>query len=285
MASENFRKIHWLPLTAGLPGKWSRPGLFEAYHQAITEGWFYPGLHGLTHFCQPAIEYALLQHEDRAALLRTLWQVETPYIYWRMPWIGYEYYQAENPTKGFLSAGLQASLIRQAADIFRALFSLPPVSACAPGYRANRDTRRSWRDCGVRVAQNGPGSSVFPYMDEHGLLTLTRTLDFEPSQAEPSLESCMSVAEETLRRGAPLIVSIHSINFHSTVKNFRDPSLRALDRFLSALEARHPDLLYVHDADLYDIVSKGRFTSAQGSVPVTARRENETPAAVSQVAN
>jgi hypothetical protein len=272
IAADRFRKLYLLPLTEGLPGNWSRPGLFAAYQRGITDGVFYPGLHGLTHFCRPMVEHALEQNGERAALLRKLWQAETPYIFWRMPWIGHEYCKPENPEKGFLKPEIQDAMIREAADIFSALFSRAPISACAPGYRANQDTRVAWGRHGVRVAQSGPGGGALPCMDEHGLLTLSRTLDFEPALAEPSLATVMQLARESVDRGAPLIVSIHSINFHSTVRNFRDPTLRALDVFLSALEAKYPDLLYVHDADLYEIVTTGKFASPQGVVSVITRR-------------
>lgn len=272
IAADRFRKLHLLPLTEGLPGKWCRRGLFAAYKRGIDDGVFYPGLHGLTHFCRPMVEQALKQNGERAALLRKLWQAETPYIFWRMPWIGYEYCKPENPEKGFLKPDIQAAMIRKAADIFSAFFSRAPISACAPGYRSNQDTRQAWVKCGVKVAQSGPGRYTLPYVDDHGLLTLSRTLDFEPALTEPLLETVMQLAGERFGRGAPLIISIHSINFHSMVRNFRDPTLRALDVFLSALEAKYPDLLYVHDADLYEIVTTGKFASLQGVVSVIARR-------------
>jgi aryl-alcohol dehydrogenase-like predicted oxidoreductase len=66
-------------------------------------------------------------------------------------------------------------------------------------------------------------------------------------------------------------VSVHSINFHSSLRNFRDTTLQALDQLLSALEAKYPDLLYVHDGDLYRIVTRGKFISHAGTVSVTAK--------------
>lgn len=275
MAAEGFRKIYLCPLTEGFPGNWSRPGLFHAYRQAIAEGVFYPALHGLTHFCQSAVERELAIAGERAALLRTFWQAETPYIYWRMPWAGYEYYRPENPGKGFLTAALQTELIGQAADIFAAFFSRAPISACAPGYRANDVVRMAWANCGVRVAQNGSGTATLPHMDDNGLLALYRTLDFEPAQKEPSLPGCMQLAEDSFSRGAPLIISIHSINFHSSVKDFRGSTLRALDGFLTALEKRYPDLLYVHDEDIQSIVTTGKLASPRDSVSVTVRQLDE----------
>jgi len=41
-----------------------------------------------------------------------------------------------------------------------------------------------------------------------------------------------------------------------------------LDEFLSALEAKHPDLLYVCDQDLYELVEKGTYESMQSAVRV-----------------
>ena len=53
----------------------------------------------------------------------------------------------------------------------------------------------------------------------------------------------------------------------------RDPDYsQALDQLLSALEASYPDLLYVHDEDMYQIVTCGKFESTHGTVTVKARR-------------
>jgi hypothetical protein len=272
MKAGHFRGIQTLPLTSGLPGKWKRPGLFEAYRQGIRDSVFYPALHGTTHFCQYAVERALLQNGERGELLRTLWQAETPYIYWRMPWIGYEYHNPERPRIGFLGREAQATLINDSSKIFRELFGIGPASACAPGYRANDDTRLAWAKNGIRVAQNGSGAPMPPHMDENEILNLHRTIDFEPTHQELSLEKYIQVADACFARGVPAIISIHSINFHSTLKDFRGPTLRGLDALLSALESKYPNLLYVHDADVYDIVTRGRFKGTHGAVSVQVKQ-------------
>src|SRR5581483_3936328 len=253
------RKLPLLSLADGLPGNWRRPGLFEAYRQGIADEIFYPALHGLTHFCQLAAENALSKNGDRAGLLRTLWGAGTPYIYWRMPWIGYEYNNPEKPQAGFLGAELQRNLIQRAADTFRSFFYAPPISACAPGYRANSDTHAAWSECGVKVSQNGSGAPLNAHMDEHGMLNLYRTIDIEPSQRDLPVEKYMQLADGCFARGMPAIISVHSINFHSTLKDFRSPTLNTLDLFLTALETKYPNLLYVHDGDVYDIVMRGKF--------------------------
>lgn len=275
-ANHAFQAIHLTPLSHGLPGDWSRPGLFEAYRQGISDEVFYPALHGLTHFCRLPVERALKVPGERNNLLHTLWKAGTPYIYWRMPWIGYEYCNLEKPQAGFLDAETQASLIAQAAQEFKKLFKRVPLSACAPGYRTNADTFRAWADCGARVVQNGGGVASPPQMDEWDILNLHRTIEFEPFERGLPLEKYIQLAEHCFARGIPAILSMRSINFHSSLKDFRGPTLRLLDEFLSALEAKHPNLLYVQDMDLYELVTRGKFKGPRGPVSVEVKQWNAT---------
>ena len=258
------------PLTEGLPGSWNRPQLFEAYRQGIRDRVFFPALHGLTHFCNKAISRALEADGERAQLVRKMWRAQTPYIHWRMPWIGYEYWDPEGTTSPqFLSFDDQQMAIRRAAEMYRALFGADAFSACAPGYRANSDTRKAWFEAGVRVAQNGPGLQGGPYVDEQGMLLTFRNVEMEPSIAGCELEDLMRQVENCFVRRIPAVVSVHSINFHSTLKDFRTPTLTLLDGFLAAVEKKWPDRLYVNDADLFEIATKGVYFAENENVNVT----------------
>jgi hypothetical protein len=279
MQGEGFDKIHLLPLSHGLPGRWERPGLFQAYRQGVEDRVFYPSLHGLTHFNAVAVENALARDEGRRQLLHTLWSAETPYIYCRMPWIGYEYLNPGRPNAGFLSLAAQSELIQQAAKIFSDFFSISARSACAPGYRANSDTRRAWARSGIRVAQTRGTRSMHPYLDESETLLLSRTIDVEPAFGEIAVADLVKRAEKCFSNGIPAIVSMHSINFHSSLRDFRRATLRVLDEFLFALERRHPDLLYVHDGDVHCLVTQGRFEDGAIS-HVNARRLREGTEAI-----
>lgn len=272
VVADDFRQIHLRPLTAGLPDGWDRPGLFEAYRQGISVGVFSPALHGTTHFCRPAVERFLADSGERGTLLRGLWKTGVPYIHWRMPWIGFEYWDTEKASEErFLSPEAQEHLIESATEIFGNFFSRPPGSACAPGYRANDATRGAWARQGVRVAQNG-SSRMAPHFDHNKVLQLYRAIDFEPAvDPEFSLPACLQVAEDCLAQGLPSVVSIHSINFHSSIRNFRKMTCEFLDEFLSVLESRHPDLLYVRDEDLYDLVNVGKLPGRDLKVKVTRK--------------
>jgi hypothetical protein len=270
MRAGGFQQIELLPLSAGLPERWSRPGLFENYREGTANGVFRPALHGTTHFCRSAAERYLAEDGDEASLLQTLWQAGTPYIYWRMPWIGYEYWDpGKSANERFLPLDTQTELVGAAVGEFARMFSVLPGSACAPGYRANADTHRAWAQHGIRVAQNGPGTLVPPYTDCYGILQLTRTVDFEPAATSTfSIDAALQRAEECFARGLPAIVSMHSINFHSSVRDFRSRTLRALDEFLAALESKYDDLLYLHDEDLFELANYGAYRTWSATIRV-----------------
>jgi hypothetical protein len=270
------KQIPLRPLTEGLPGKWHRPGLFEAYQQGIRERLFYPALHGLTHFCEPAVARELSAAGDRSQLIRTLWQAETSYIHWRMPWIGFELWDSElKPAQRFLSQDHQSRAIQRASGIFQQLFGVSPFSACAPGYRANEDTRKAWLENGVRVAQNGPGERRAPYLDSSGMFFTFRTVEMEPATESCDLENLLQQVSECFAVGAPAIISIHSINFHSMLRDFRSITLKLLDQFLTAVDSKWPDLLYLHDADLFSIATEGAYAGDNGRVRVAATISEE----------
>ena len=279
VSANNFQRIYLRTLIEGLPDGWKRPRLFEAYREGMSSGTLSPALHGMTHFCQQAVERHLQDPGERGLLLRNLWKAGVPYIHWRMPWIGFEYWDPEaGVERDFLTLAAQQSLIESAVEGFTRFFSNAPRSACAPGYRANSSTHHAWAKCGIQVAQNGPQAAMPPHFDGNGTLHLYRSMDFEPAvMPEFSLDACVRAAEDCFARGLPAIVSIHSINFHSALRDFRSRTLGLLDEFLAALEAKHPDLLYLRDEDLYDLVDKGTMRSTQSAVRVPVTKRKFTP--------
>lgn len=254
-----FAHLKLLPLKEGLPGRWERPGLWEAYKEGIERGLVYPALHGLTHFCYQAAEKLIRMPNEEGELLRNLYRAHTPFIPGRTPWVGYEY-RGANKVDGWLDRPEQARRIMEGRRLFEEAFGFPPLSACAPGYRANEDTRRGWARAGICISQNGPDFSLAPYRDRNGILMLERNVLFEPA-LDPTRfteERALQAAGEALASGRPAVVCMHSVNFHSTLKNYRDLTLSRLDRFLSLLEKKFEGLLYVHDGDMLRIALEAK---------------------------
>lgn len=273
---EGFREIKLLPLADGLPEGWNRRGLFEAYRAGIEAGVFYPALHGITHFSRPAVERHLADAGQRGTLLRTLWSAGTPYIYWRMPWIGYEYWDPGQSNNGsFVPAKVQSESIGWAVGSFAKFFLSVPRSACAPGYRSNSDTKLAWAQYGIRVAQNGPAAMIPPHFDGNEVLEVYRSVQLEPAVDENfCLKNCLDGAHRSIAMNLPVIVSVHSINFHSSLKDFRSRTLEALDQFLSSLEQKYPDLLYLHDEDIWQLVQTGTYQTDARMVRVTVTKKS-----------
>jgi hypothetical protein len=195
-------------------------------------------------------------------LLRTLYRADTPLLHSRTPWISFEYRDdCGGRDSGWVDVGIQRELIKEGVMLFERIFGTVPLTACAPGYRANDDTRRVYAEVGICVAQNGPALPLAPYIDRSGLLLLHRNVPFEPAMDPDHYNEkyALSKAGEAFRGGRPIIVCMHSINFHSTLKNNRELTLDRLDRFLSLLEETYRDLLYLNDRDLWDIVTTGGF--------------------------
>jgi hypothetical protein len=188
-----------------------------------------------------------------------------------MPWVGYEYWDPEKlPAERSIPEEEQERWIGWAASAFRKFFNEGAVSACAPGYRANSTTHRLWTAHGIRVAQNGPGTKRAPHFDPNGLLHTFRSLDFEPALS-PGLrwEDCAKAAGGWLGRGLPLILSTHSINFHSSLAPFRQKTLPMLRSLMGALKKAYPNLIYVNTRQLLEIVETGGYESGSGRVSVT----------------
>jgi hypothetical protein len=95
-----------------------------------------------------------------------------------------------------------------------------------------------------------------PKMDARGILHLYRVLEIEPIRKDIEVEKYLHLANACFTRGLPLVLSIHSINFHSSLKDFRTATLAALDTLLTALESKYKNLQYVNNDDLYAMVAR-----------------------------
>ena len=145
-------------------------------------------MHGVTHFLSLAVESILAKQGVRAELLRLFWEAETPYIYWRMPWIGYEYWKPEKPRAGFLPEEVQRGQISRAREYFTALFGMPPLSARCPRLFRQPGQREIWSEAGIRSRKTAPeADSVRPMLMKQAFCTSTA-----PSTLSPAKESSIS---------------------------------------------------------------------------------------------
>ena len=79
----------------------------------------------------------------------------------------------------------------------------------------------------------------------------------------------MNNAERWLGRGLPLIISTHSINFHSTISPFRQKTLPMFRELLAGLQKRYPTLVYVNTRQMLEMIETGTYETGAGKVAVT----------------
>ena len=70
-----------------------------------------------------------------------------------------------------------------------------------------------------------------------------------------------------------MIVGVHAVNFHSTLRNFRDLTLERLDHLLRRLEHAYGDLLYIHDEDLWSLARTACFSRNGKPVSIKVHRK------------
>lgn len=283
VAANQFKELFLQPLHQGLPVPWHRPGLLDAYREGIEAKLVYPALHGLTHFNLLAARTVLERGGERRERLVSLYEEGIPQLYSYTPWLGYEFRAGDGIfADPWLAFQQQVQAVAQAIQAFETTFGHKPISACAPGYRANDDTYRAFAQLGIRIVQDGLGIRAAPYYDRCGLLHLHRNVALEPvlNNGENGLEQALEEAKLAIRRGWPVIVSTHSINYQSAL-NHSERSLAVLDDFLTALEQRYPNLLYMHDEDLLNLV-EGHEMDRGPSVSAYWSLQPETQHAIRQ---
>ena len=230
--------------------------LLPIYRNMCETGAFYPALHGLTHFNRTAYERLLSADSDQGRILRMLLKQNCPYILRLTPDIGFEFQATARSDGTFEGPAQQRAAVNNAIENFTDAFGRMPESVCAPGYRANDDTFRAWREAGLRVAQRGAGSDALPtVMRQNGLLQLQRTIEFEPALRASSLENLVTRIREGFAGGCPAIICTHAINFHSGHRNELEKTLSILSDLLNRLIVEFPALRYIHDGDLLEMTA------------------------------
>lgn len=250
MRSEDFTTYRTVPLHDGFPAPWIKWDVIGAYHRLIREGVWYPALHGFTHFSPDVMLQAWHDEGEFGERARLLLEHDIPYLASLTPEFNFALLRRYVDGERFASMEEQRRWIEAGVNLFLKCFGFIPVSACAPGYRANDVTFRLWTEYGIRVGQTASGAFT---SKKNNLLLIHRNVFFEPALSDDmdvSVQSALSQAENAVRQGKIIVICSHSINYIDQFLGRRESSLQALDDLLNALVHRWPDLRFAHDADV-----------------------------------
>lgn len=266
IAATGFAHYHALPpdpadaaFAAALAGE--RAGVFEL------------ALHGGEHVA-PARWLRLLREGERQ--LRAFFDagvMPPPALVARHPGLGAACLAC--PDEAEPDARLQR--LRDALDSFAALCGRPATGFVAPNHAWDDAVEHTLAGAGVRYLQ----ASHVCYGDwqaaEQGrwvahrarpsaqapLWYQTRTVDFEPAVRPQACAAAIARACLLARRGIPVVVNTHRINYASGIRpDQADASRRALGQLIGALLAVRPDLWFVSSGEL-DAVLRGQGDGAR----------------------
>ncbi len=255
-----FKEFHTMDLSQGFPGLWqNRDKLLNMYKAGIDRGLIYPGYHGLCHFNYEAWLAALRKGEPD--LLDCIKEHIRYIPSMRDRDFSYDYIADTDPFV-FLSLKEQEERIKNGISTFKKMFGLLPVVTTAPKCAWNSDTERIWHKYGIKYI--GAGNRRLGMVPDNRLgernqwdmIYLTRNVNFEPVRKNACQDAIIEI-DFLFKAQQPAILETHSINFHSSIKNFRKKSLESLDQLLYLIETKYPDVVYLTCQQLGEILEQG----------------------------
>jgi len=245
MRACGYQEFIWKSIASGFPEPWTER-LAAAYRNLVERGIFYPGLHGFTHFNIPALMASLRENSAQGDIVRRLVERDVPYMASLTPQFNFALLDSRAGDNRLLPIEVQAEWLEQGIRLFRDTFGFAPVTFCAPGYRADQQTRREAARNGIRVVQV-MGRQIPMIYD--GYLLLVRNLSFEPVlNGGADMQDLLRSAREAVAAGVPIIVCSHSINYVSRFNDKAQFSRSLLKELLERLRDQFPDLRFSNDA-------------------------------------
>ena len=248
MREENYAHFRTVPIAEGYPAPWNEPSLLGEYDRLVRLGVFWPVLHGYTHFNPRLILSIAREGTDRGRRLREIHERDVPYLASLTPEFNFALLDRSEDQGRFVGGEEQSEWIENGVRLFRSAFGHGPTSTCAPGYRFNDVTCALWRQAGITVVHTA-GGRFGPYQ---GVWLTPRNVHFEPALNANALADAVAAAEKAFRRGEPIVIGTHSINYISRHLGKSVLGREELGRLLTTLRSRHPNLRFAQETELYD---------------------------------
>ncbi len=245
-----------LPIDQGWPAAADGKARWASYREAIANGLMEPSFHGLVHCNVRHLARAVREGGERGAIVEKLWRSNIPYLPSLTPWAAFAYEDAwDTSAPGPESTEVQKQQIDEGASTFRRIFG-EGRSTCAPGYRQYPSTLELFRAQGFDRVQTGVQHGGWgPVALANGTWSVPRNVSFEVAiRPTDTLQAALTKIEGLVQQGFPAVVSVHSINFQSSIRDHKTGTLQALDELLTTLERRYRTLIYSSSNELHDLL-------------------------------
>ncbi len=215
---DGFQVYHDIPIDCGFPSKWRRPGLHEAWADAMQAGVFHPEFHTRLHHTHPGVWLEYLRKGDKRA--RALFEHQTYVQGGHIP-----EYQDMNPAA-------QHHWVKPAVDTFIRWTGGRPTAGVTSD--ATAMTEIIWRAHGIRtfclrnfrnergeviVYPSKPWNNQNPYTPMGGwnaqtdTVYLRRNVDFECGWKVDDLAAIVAQIQQQWDSNEPAILNTHRVNW------------------------------------------------------------------------
>ena len=251
-ASLEARRPVVMPIDEGWPVSSDGDARWASYREAIRNGVMAPGLHGFVHCSLRQLGRAFAEGTERGAAVEELWRLDIPYLPSVTPWAAFAYENAWDTTEPVPeTADVQRELIESGSLAFRKLFG-EGRGTCAPGYRSYPSTVEFLRANGFDSVNSGVQPGAWgPIGLRSGGWAVPRNVSFEVAiRPSDTVGGALARIGRLVDRGFPAVLSIHSINFQSAIRDHKTVALDALHELLTSLERRYRTLVYASSDEL-----------------------------------
>lgn len=248
MQLEGYSQFRPISIKDGFPEIFEQTCLAGIYRALVENGAFYPALHGYTHFNLGLLVSIATEETDRGRRLRALHALGIPYLASLTPELNFALLDRSGPQEKVVCSQLQFHWIAKGVEIFQQIFDFSPRSTCAPGYRFNSYSCALWKKVGIQIVHTSKGVLGC----RHGVWFTPRNVHFEPLLSVDAVESALLQVDAAVRRGYPVIISTHSINYIERHLGRAEYGRHKLLELLESLRRRYTDLRFTNELELVD---------------------------------
>ncbi|MCK5113203.1 MAG: hypothetical protein KAR11_00380 [Phycisphaerae bacterium] len=272
--------------------------LVKLYYKGMKERVFYPQLHGYDHMCSGAWLRQLREGNPEFRLLFDLGVRMDPQTALGKPGrSSAEFVDLSTTPSTAVPYETQLKHLADAQAIFKDVFGFRSLSLIAPCYYFDANTLKAANVVGIKYIQAGNTQcekviAKGKYaIHRHYLgqstgcgdeVYLTRNAHLDPGGPDPyDADACLQQIEWAFNLKLPAVIDTHRIFYMST----NDPKMAEhsrgqLDKLLTQIEKRYPNVRYLTTPELGQLVTTGSyrdiFTGQQVQIPLIAPWKNNT---------
>lgn len=260
----NFQQYFYEPFTETLKKYKGCENSFYLWKQGISEGLFKPQFHTREHLNVTLWMHYLQNDEDTKHVFKYGIMGLFP--------------KGENVENNFQVALAESDhliqphseIITEGLDLFEKIFNYKSETFIAPCYTWHPDIEKTLYENGVvglqgmiyqHVPNNGTIRHWMGNRNKYGQIYTIRNAFFEPTLSNniDNVADCISRIEYAFRWNKPVIISSHRLNYIGAIneKN-REKSLILLDKLLSQIERRWPNVEFMSSDELVNIIKNDK---------------------------